>query len=181
MAKVRYFDITLHLDNARELFEQPECDYFSGDARYASGVETIVDELKPRSLTAKTRTTIVLPEDKIEPDLEQKIGAALSRYSQHKMRQARHELIALRWKGLKALQDGLIFLAVCLVLSIAFDNGEFLPEFLRRFLGEGFLIAGWVSLWHPIEVLLYEWWPLSRENRIYESIMKMEIIVRAKA
>ncbi len=52
---------------------------------------------------------------------------------------------------------------------------------MLRGLGEGFLIAGWVSLWHPIEVLLYEWWPLSRENRIYESIMKMEIVVRAKA
>ena len=180
MAKRRHYDIILHLNDARELFEPPECDYLSGDARYASGVETIVDELKPQSLTAQTHTTIVLPEDKIEPGLEQKIGAAISRYCQHRIQRGKRELIALRWKGLKALQDGLIFLAACLLISFAFENAEFLPEFLRRFLAEGFLIAGWVSLWHPIEVLLYEWWPFSRENRIYESILKMEIIVKAK-
>ncbi len=44
---------------------------------------------------------------------------------------------------------------------------------------EGFLIAGWVSLWYPIEVLLYEWWPYSRENRIYERIMNMDIVLKA--
>jgi hypothetical protein len=181
MATGRRYDIMLYLNDSGELFEPPEGDYFSSEARYASGIEALVDELKPKSLAAKTRTTIVLPEDKIEPGLEQKIGAALARYCQHKIQQGQRELIALRWRGLKALQDGLVFLAACLLISIAFENAEFLPEFLRRFLGEGFLIAGWVSLWHPIEVLLYEWWPFSRENRIYESILKMEIVISAKA
>ena len=44
--------------------------------------------------------------------------------------------------------------------------------------GEGFLIAGWVSLWHPVEILLYEWWPISRRIRIYESSMHMDIVFK---
>jgi len=179
MAKGRRYDITLRLDDIHDLFEPPVANYFSDEPRYTSGIETIIDELKPKALTVKARTTITLPESRLEPDLEQKIRAALTRYCQHKIWQNKHELIALRWKGLKALQDGLIFLAICLLVSALFENAGFLPEFLRRFLGEGFLIAGWVSLWHPIEVLLYEWWPFSRENRMYAAIMTMEIIVKA--
>jgi hypothetical protein len=147
--------------------------------RFDTGFETLRAELKPEALTARTRTTIILPKEKLEPNLETRLREALTRYCRHKMQQNRHELIALRWKGLKALQDGVVFLAICLLLSVVFENAQFLPEFLRRFLGEGFLIAGWVSLWHPIEVLLYEWWPFSRENRVYDSIMEMEIVIKA--
>jgi hypothetical protein len=51
-------------------------------------------------------------------------------------------------------------------------------EWVRRFGSEGFLIAGWVSLWHPIEILLYEWWPFSRQIHIYERIERMDIIFK---
>jgi hypothetical protein len=25
---------------------------------------------------------------------------------------------------------------------------------------EGLLIGGWVAMWRPIEVFLYDWWPI---------------------
>jgi hypothetical protein len=138
----------------------------------------IVSELKPKALIRKVRTTIMLPADQIAPDAETQLREALTRYSQHHITQSRQDLISLRWQGVKALQNGVIFLGVCLLLSALFENAEMLPEWLRRFGGEGFLIAGWVSLWHPIEILLYEWWPFSRQIRIYESIVRMDIIFK---
>ena len=32
------------------------------------------------------------------------------------------------------------------------------------------MIAGWVALWYPLDVLLYQRWPLARERRLYENL-----------
>jgi hypothetical protein len=84
----------------------------------------------------------------------------------------------LRRQGITALHKGLIFWGVCLLLAMLFESAMLLPEWVRRFGGEGFLIAGWVSLWYPIEILLYEWWPVTQQIRIYESIMRMDIVFK---
>ena len=68
MARERHYDITLHLDNLTEFFAAPEPDPYDPRTRFASGLETIVSELKPKALIRKVRTTIVLPPDQITPD-----------------------------------------------------------------------------------------------------------------
>ncbi|MGB8861531.1 MAG: hypothetical protein WCC60_19910 [Ilumatobacteraceae bacterium] len=30
---------------------------------------------------------------------------------------------------------------------------------------EGLSVIGWVSMWKPMEIFLYEWWPIRRERR----------------
>ena len=30
---------------------------------------------------------------------------------------------------------------------------------------EGFVVLGWVSMWKPLEILLYDWWPIRHERR----------------
>lgn len=30
---------------------------------------------------------------------------------------------------------------------------------------EGLSVLGWVSMWKPLEIFLYEWWPIRRERR----------------
>ncbi len=176
MKRERRYDIKVHLDNLEQFFAVPEPAPFDPLTRFASGLETIVSELKPKALIRKVRTTIILPADQLLPDTEVRLREALMRYCQYHIRQTRQDLISLRWQGIKALQNGIIFLGVCLLLSTLFENADMLPVWLRRFGGEGFLIAGWVSLWHPIEILLYEWWPFSRQIHIYESIMRMDIV-----
>ncbi len=178
MTKEQRYDITLHLDNRAQFLAVSGPDPFDPRARFDSGLETVLSELKPTALIKKVRTTIVLPRDQITPDAEAQLRVAVTRYCQHHVTQTQRELISLRWQGLKALRNGLIFLSICLLLSTFFENAESLQEWLRRFAGEGFLIAGRVSLWHPIEILLYEWWPFSRQINTYGSIMRRDIIFK---
>ncbi len=35
----------------------------------------------------------------------------------------------------------------------------------REILREGLVITGWAAMWRPLEVLLYDWWPLVDERR----------------
>jgi hypothetical protein len=44
---------------------------------------------------------------------------------------------------------------------------------------EGFLISGWVAMWRPIQVFLYDWWPIRRRRRIYEKLAQIPVALRA--
>lgn len=44
-------------------------------------------------------------------------------------------------------------------------------------LREGLIIAGWVVMWHPLEVLLYGLWPVVRERRLLERLAAADVQV----
>jgi hypothetical protein len=43
---------------------------------------------------------------------------------------------------------------------------------------ESLLIGGWVAMWRPLEVFLYDWWPIRSEARLYDRLSAMTIKVR---
>jgi hypothetical protein len=47
-------------------------------------------------------------------------------------------------------------------------------------LREGLIIAGWVAMWRPMEIFLYEWWPLRRKGHLYEKLSRMHVEVRKR-
>ena len=72
---------------------------------------------------------------------------------------------------------GLAFLAACMLTSQLLRRQEgTLPIVLR----EGLIIAGWVAMWRPMEIFLYEWWPLLRTGRLYEKLSRMHVEVRKR-
>ena len=48
---------------------------------------------------------------------------------------------------------------------------------VRQIVREGLVITGWVAMWRPLDVLLYEWWPLVRQRRRCTRVCKAEIAV----
>jgi len=45
-------------------------------------------------------------------------------------------------------------------------------------LGEGLLILGWVALWRPLEIFLYEWWPLRRRMNVLRQLAQAPVWIR---
>ncbi len=67
-----------------------------------------------------------------------------------------------------SLVIGISFLALCLHgadLLSAFTTNTFL-----RLLKESLLIGGWVAMWRPLQIILYDWWPVVRRRRIYRNL-----------
>jgi len=176
----KFHEITIHLHDLTQLFTATSGDPFSGEPFLVSGIEYILDELTPHALGwgTRTKTTIILPKGNLDPGLANKTSEAVKRYCQFKIRQNRYALVALRWQGVKALQMGIVFLAFCLFLSTILGRAAIVPGFLGTLLSNGLEIAGWVSLWRPIEIFLYEWWPYWRENQLYAQVMNMQIIIK---
>ena len=47
---------------------------------------------------------------------------------------------------------------------------------------ESIVIGAWVALWRPLEIFLYDWWPIRAEARLYDRLSAMPVrIVEATA
>jgi hypothetical protein len=77
-------------------------------------------------------------------------------------------------RGRISLAIALAFLvlanAIADALAHYFGDSSF-AEVLR----EGFLIVGWVAMWRPLELFLYNWWPIRAEARLYERLSAMPV------
>jgi hypothetical protein len=90
--------------------------------------------------------------------------------------QMRRKLRRLFQVGRTSLLIGLIFLAISIV------TGDLVAAMLRdtRFAGvarESLLIGGWVAMWRPLEVFLYDWWPIRAEARLFDRLSAMAVRV----
>ena len=44
---------------------------------------------------------------------------------------------------------------------------------------DGLSVLGWVSMWKPLEILLYDWWPIRRERRACRRLAEATVIFPA--
>jgi len=42
----------------------------------------------------------------------------------------------------------------------------------RPLVEESFLILGWVANWRPLEIFLYDWWPIARRRDLHRRLSK---------
>jgi len=40
---------------------------------------------------------------------------------------------------------------------------------------ESLTIGGWAAMWRPLEIYLYDWWPLRDERRVLERLSRMKV------
>ena len=89
----------------------------------------------------------------------------------------RLEFRRLMARGWRSLLIGLVFLSSCLIIATQFfpdREASALFEVLR----ESLTIGGWVAMWRPLEIYLYEWWPLQKRRKIFEKLARMRVEVR---
>jgi hypothetical protein len=84
------------------------------------------------------------------------------------------ELRDLFRTGRVSLVIGLAVLAVCIALGKG--AGDLLgTDYLGRFLEEGLIILGWVANWRPVQIFLYDWWPIVRRRRLYRRLSLVQV------
>jgi hypothetical protein len=88
-------------------------------------------------------------------------------------RQRLHRLLRI---GRTSLAIGIFFLSATVAL------GGWAESLLasRRFgeiVRESLLIGGWVAMWRPLEIFLYDWWPIRDEARLLTRLSAMSVRV----
>lgn len=106
-----------------------------------------------------------------------RLSGALREHFSRSRQNARADLADLLWQGRLSLLIGCVFVAGCILLA----------DFLRThgsgpttaIFREGLTIIGWVALWRPIQIFLYEWWPIWRRVQVLTNLehMRVELLV----
>jgi hypothetical protein len=99
---------------------------------------------------------------------------AIHEFFSQRAASSRRSLRELFRRGRISLAIGLAFLAA----SIAVGDG--LSTFFTErgwpdIVGESLLIGGWVAMWRPLEVFLYDWWPIRAEARLFDRLSSMPV------
>jgi hypothetical protein len=107
------------------------------------------------------------------------------------LRDAIHEyfgqrVIASQRKLRELFRRGRISLVIALAfLAVSITVGDALAGYFERsrvagVLRVGFLIGGWVAMWRPLEVFLYDWWPIRAEGRLLERLCAIPVRIEYK-
>jgi hypothetical protein len=75
---------------------------------------------------------------------------------------------------------GVAVLATC-VLTAQASTALLGSGNISRFLEESLIILGWVANWRPIEIFLYDWWPLARRRDLYRRLADANVELKATA
>jgi hypothetical protein len=113
------------------------------------------------------------------PDEAAILRDAIREFFSQRAQASRRRLRQLFRRGRTSLVIGISFLAVSLLIGdllarLAGESG--VGEILR----ESLLIGGWVAMWRPMEVFLYDWWPIRADARLADRLSAMPVRISYK-
>ena len=73
--------------------------------------------------------------------------------------------------GRVSLAIGLAFVAVTMLAADLFAGA--LAGRIGEVVRESLIIGGWVAMWRPLEIFLYDWWPIRREAGLFDRLSAM--------
>jgi hypothetical protein len=106
-------------------------------------------------------------------DEAQLLSEAIHQYFKVRAAGSRRTLRELFRRGRISLVIGLAFLGGSLALSDLIGHVD--ESGFTALLREGFIIGGWVAMWRPLEVFLYDWWPVLGDVRLIDRLSQMPV------
>ena len=103
------------------------------------------------------------------------VREAIHNFFDYKVALSRRQLVLLLMEGRTSLLTGLAFLGVCL-LGADLLSGHADNAFIRA-ARESLIIGGWVAMWRPLQIFLYEWWPCVRRGKVFRNLSKAQVQV----
>jgi hypothetical protein len=168
-------DITVR--QARQLFDSRDPSPFRERDLDQDAVEYLLGAAREIP-SAKPLAIVVTITEPLESTLTRdELVEAVRAHFTYQLAQVNRQLETHWRRGRGFLAVGLTVLAVFLTLAelteTLMSSGP-----LRDILREGLVITGWVAIWRPLEVLIYDWRPLVDERRQIQRLLDAPVDVR---
>lgn len=167
--------IEIRLREARQLFNTLDPAPFHEKDLDETAAAYLLEASQEAGSRRPLRLLVHLPTSEAESDHGRTLPEAVHHYFAYRERQMRTDLIRLLRYGAVSLVVGLLFLVMCLALRRALVAH---PMVDPAIVDEGLLILGWVAMWRPIEILLYDWWPLTRRRALLRRLATIPVEIR---
>ena len=175
-------DVILDLANLGGIFAASPDDPLVPGFSLTSGVERAMAEVGAMPASQRRGGSLVLrlPAAEISAETASRAAAAIASYAAERRAKTALWLAGKRREGLQTLSIALLFIAVCILLTLAARSWLDGPGLLSVLARDGLVIAGWVALWRPIDMLLFETWLLRRERRVLDAVAAMPIVIEPR-
>jgi hypothetical protein len=171
--------IEVRVAELRQLFNAIDPSPFQERDLDPRAEEFIVDWSKELSAAAPLALMIHLERAPGKADEHVVLREAIHEFFGQRAARSRRRLRELFHRGRISLVIALAFLATSIALGDAIAS--YLEEGrLAGVLREGLLIVGWVAMWRPLEVFLYDWWPIRAEARLFDRLSTMPVRIEYK-
>jgi hypothetical protein len=169
--------VELHLREIAQLFHSMDpCPFYDRDLD-PDAEEYIVSSVRELRDRAVDAIVVHLDQPGEQADQQPIVEQAIRRHFARKARVASGELSALIRRGWISLVIGLAFLAALFAASQAVLSAWEGP--LAGLVRESLLIGGWVALWKPLEIFLYDWWPIVARRKLLRRLSEFSVRLRA--
>lgn len=169
--------IQVHVSELKQLFNSIDPSPFRNKDLDPKAEEFIVAWAKDMPRDAPLGLVVDLDRPAGLPDEAVVLRDAVHEFFLQRGHAFRRRLRELLRVGRTSLIIGLIVLAAAIAL------GDFLASLLKgsrigEILRESLTIGGWVSMWRPLEIFLYDWWPIRNEARLSDRLAAMPVRIR---
>jgi len=138
--------------------------------------EFIVGWARELPMDQPLRIVVHLPEAYASKPEADELPGALTRYFDYRAQIIALELNELFRIGRRALAIGLTVLSFCVIAGQAAAASLTPP--IGRVIQESLMLFGWVANWRPVEIFLYDWWPIVRRRNLYQRLSAAEVDLR---
>jgi hypothetical protein len=169
--------IEVHVGELRQLFNAIDPSPFRDKDLDPKAEEFIVGWAKELPGDAKLALVVDLDREAGLPDEAAVLRGAIHEFFSQRALAYERRLRELFRVGRTSLVIGLVALASAIAL------GDFLASLMKdsrigEIARESLTIGGWVSMWRPLEIFLYDWWPIRSEVRLSERLAAMPVRIR---
>ena len=172
------WQIDLQLDRLQQLVNSMDPTPFPGRDLDPDAERYIVEAARELPADEPLALSLWLPAGELTVENAERVAAMLDHYFQWEAETARRRLHKHLHAAWQATLLGLAFMGLCMLarsLLLPIDH------LLAHTAAEGLLVIGWVALWRPLEMFLYDWWPLRREARLMQRLTRLAVSLRPSA
>ena len=165
--------IDVRISDIRQLFNSLDPSPFHEKDLDRDAEEYIVSWADEVSPNAELELVVHLPAEQVERAEMSDLPRAVLNYFSYRAKASRRRIRSQLREGRWALAIGLTFLFACMLLRQL--AGSIDQAALRPILQEGLVILGWVAMWRPLQIFLYDWWPVRHHARLYQRLARMPV------
>ena len=169
--------IELKLESLAHLFDPYDPFPIPSRDLARSAEEFIVGWAREVSRQSALRIVVHAPAAEVTENARSELADAIARHFAYRAERVSGDLHELFRVGYISLGIGLAVLAACVIGGRVIEST--VSYAWSRFLSEGLIILGWVANWRPLEIFLYDWWPLAARRRLYQRLAHAPVEVRA--
>lgn len=134
---------------------------------FSEALDRCLQRIKTAPLKNKLEISLHLNNATISPS---QIEEWKKFYCTEKSQEYASEQVLMKRQGYKFLWKCLILLWLCLTGAYAFDQLNVLGDYSQMLGRETFFFLGWVILWKPIEMIVFEPWSYKHQLRLIEKL-----------